>query len=186
MILTNECEDAIKSLTDNLYHCRLVSAYQDKLVDSKYAVSKFDYADYITTFGQPSFPSFVQMLLARRKKLCSEVEEGRCLLDRHWRSFISQCGFCDINYTVIAKSESFTEDLKFIGKLANVDFKNIGRLDILIQIFLINTLTVGSHHSSGGSTKELAKKYFSELSLGTVKKLYVYLCPQLYYDYSLQ
>ena len=165
------------------------------MVDSNYKVSQFDYADYITTFGGPSFPSFVQMLLARRKKLCSKVTEGHCLLDRHWRTFIAQCGFCDINYTVIAKSESFTEDLKFIEKLANVDFKNIGGLyrDILIKIFLINILTVGSHHSSGGSTKELAKKYFSELSLGTVKKLYeVYkvdfemfgYSPQLYYDYA--
>ena len=127
--------------------------------------------------------------------MCSEVEEGHCLLDRHWRSFISQCGFCDINYTVIAKSETFAEDLKFIGKLAHVDFQNIGWLDIFIRIFLINILTEGSHTSSGGSTKELAKKYFSELSLGTVKKLYEAYkvdfemfgySPQLYYDYSQQ
>ena len=60
--------------TDDVYHCRLVSAYQDKMVDSKYKVDQFDYADYITTFGQPSFPTFVQMLLARRKKLCWNVK----------------------------------------------------------------------------------------------------------------
>ena len=58
------------------------------------------------------------------------MKEGSCLLDRHWRTFISQCGYCDINYTVIAQSESFSRDLKFIGKLANVDFKNIGRLEV--------------------------------------------------------
>ena len=48
-----------------------------------------------------------------------------------------------------------------------------------------------THVSSGGSTKELAKKYFSQLSLDTVKKLYnIYqvdfkmfgYSPQLYYD----
>ena len=60
--------------TDDVYHCRLVSAYQDKMVDSKYKVDQFDYADYITTFGEPSFPTFVQMLLARRKKLCWNVK----------------------------------------------------------------------------------------------------------------
>ena len=50
-----------------------------------------------------------------------------------------------------------------------------------------------THKSSGGSTKDLTKKYFSELSLDTVKKLYnVYkvdfemfgYSPQLYYDYA--
>ena len=50
-----------------------------------------------------------------------------------------------------------------------------------------------THVSSGGSTKELARKYFSQLSLDTVKKLYnIYkvdfemfgYSPQLYYDYA--
>ena len=68
---------------------RLVSAYQDKLVDSKYKPDNFDYAEYITeTFGQLSFSTFVQMLLAKKKKLCLK-KKGRCLLDRHWRSDFS-------------------------------------------------------------------------------------------------
>ena len=58
-----------------------------------------------------------------------------------------------------------------------------------VLIFLFSA----THVSSGGSTKELAKKYFSQLSLSTVKKLYnVYkvdfemfgYSPQLYYQYA--
>ena len=49
--------------------------------------------------------------------------------------------------------------------------------------------------SSGGSTKDLARKYFSELDLATVKKLYkVYkvdfemfgYTPDIYYDLAQQ
>ena len=77
------------------------------------------------------------MLLARVRKLCSKGKEGRCVLDQHWRSFLARCGYCDINYTVIAKSESFTEDRKLIGKLANVEFQNIGRLQTFVRVKLI-------------------------------------------------
>ena len=50
-----------------------------------------------------------------------------------------------------------------------------------------------THKSSGGDTKTLAKKYFSDLDLGTVKDLYeIYkvdfemfgYSPQMYYDYA--
>ena len=60
---------------------------------------------------------------------------------------------------------------------------------------LITNLQSETHKSSGGSTRELAMKYFSELSLETVEKLYeVYkvdfemfgYSPQLYYEYSHQ
>jgi len=58
-------------------------------------------------------------------------------------------------YKVIAKAENFADDQKFIGRLANVTFQKIE-----------------SHKSSGGDTKSLAKKYFSDLDLDTVKDLY--------------
>ena len=65
---------------------------------------------------------------------------------------------------------------------------------IYLKIYnLLKTTFPATHVSSGGSTKELAKKYFSQLSLVTVKKLYsIYkvdfemfgYSPQLYYDYA--
>ena len=56
-----------------------------------------------------------------------------------------------------------------------------------------NWYPLATHVSSGGSSKELARKYFSQLSVNTVKKLYnIYkvdfemfgYSPQLYYDYA--
>jgi len=153
---------------------RLVSAFQDKLVDGSDKFYKRVVDHIINTFGEISFENFVYMILRNSKTRCRRLKG--CGLDKHWKPFISRCGYCDIPYKVIAKAENFAEDQKFIGKLANIDFKPLA-----------------THVSSGGSTKELAKKYFSQLSLDMVKKLYrIYkvdfemfgYSPQLYYDYA--
>ena len=54
-----------------IWSCRLVSAYQDKLVDHKYKRRNFDYADYITeNFGEVTFQTFVSMLLEKSRRVC--------------------------------------------------------------------------------------------------------------------
>ena len=53
------------------------------------------------------------------------------------------------------------EDQKYIGHMANVTFQNIGR-----------TESIQLNKSGGGSTNELARKYFSELDIDSTKKLY--------------
>ena len=105
-----------------ILNLRLVSAYQDKLIDQNYE----GYRDYITAnFGPVSFKTFVQMVIRRSKKRCQKI--SKCDLDRHWQPFISRCGYCNVNYKIISKSETFNEDRKFIGKLADVDFETLGR-----------------------------------------------------------
>ena len=78
-----------------------------------------------------------------------------CDLDIHWLPFISRCGYCDIPYLVIAKAESFQTDQKFIGLLAGIEFGD-----------------VQFNPSSGGSTKSLSRKYFSQLDKETIDELY--------------
>ena len=92
--------------------------------------------------------------------------------------FISRCAFCDVPYAVIAKTETFTEDQRFIGQLAGVQFENIQK-----------------HASGGGDTKELARRYFGLLSRRAGYLLYrLYqvdfqmfgYSPQLYLKYAKQ
>jgi len=153
---------------------RLVSAFQDKIVDNSDPFYERVVDHIINNYGEINFENFVHMIIKKSKTRCRRL--NKCGLDKHWKPFISRCGYCDIPYKVIAKAENFAQDQKFIGKLGNIDFK-----------------TVATHVSSGGSTKELAKKYFSQLSLDTVKKLFsIYkvdfemfgYSPQLYYDYA--
>ena len=175
-----------------------MSAFQDKVVDRNWIGGYIDHynglADHINnTYGEINFENFVDMVIKNSKRLCRRL--NKCGLDPHWKPFISsRCGYCDIPYKVIAKAENFAEDQKFIGKLANIDFKPLGR-----WIYFLNTFSVHNDSfavtnvSSGGRTKELARKYFSQLSLDKVKKLYdIYkvdfemfgYSPQLYYDYA--
>ena len=79
----------------------------------------------------------------------------RCHMDVHWQPYIARCAFCSINYTVVAKLETFQDDLMFIGRLAGVTFKEIV-----------------SHDSSGGRTEKLSKKYFGQMDRQTVWQLY--------------
>ena len=96
-----------------------MSAYQDKFVDKEYDLYKSKY--YVETFGERTFENFVKMVLKSHQENCQDL--NNCLVNVHWRTYISRCGFCNIPYKVISKAETFAEDLKFIGKLANFDFK---------------------------------------------------------------
>ena len=107
---------------------RLVSAYQDKLVDGSDKFYKRVIDHIINTYGEINFENFVHMVINNSKKRCRRL--NKCGLDKHWKPFISRCGYCDIPYKVIAKAENFAEDQKFIGKLANIDFKPVGRYNL--------------------------------------------------------
>jgi len=132
---------------------RLVSAFQDKMVDGT-DPSYFNIKNFIfDKYGEVTFPNFVRMILYKSKTKCRSM--NTCRLDKHWKPFISRCAFCDIPYRVIAKAETFQEDQQYIGQLAGVELDQ-----------------VETHHSSGGSTRDLARKYFEQLDTRTVDKLY--------------
>ena len=107
---------------NKIQNSRLVSAFQDKLVDHNH---KGLVDHIINTNGEMNFENFVEMVIKNSKRLCRSL--NKCGgLDTHWKPFISRCGYCDIPYKVIAKAENFAEDQKFIGKLANISFKTLG------------------------------------------------------------
>ena len=99
---------------------RIVSAYQDKIVDNK----KKHLKHLLGMFGGVSFVHFVKMILDKGAKYCQEMNQ--CLLNYHWRPFISRCGYCDVPYNIIVKTETLQEDQKYLGLLANVTFAKIG------------------------------------------------------------
>ena len=102
---------------NKIHNSRLVSAFQNKFVDQ-------NSGQIINTYGKLNFLTFVHMVIKTSKKNCRSL--NKCNLNVHWQPFISRCGYCDIPYKVIAKAENFAEDQKFIGKLANIDFKPFG------------------------------------------------------------
>ena len=89
---------------------------------------------------------------------CPRPGHGRCAVDKHWKPFVSRsgrglfvlfflkqqyckgslwqhvcrCAFCTTHYTVIAKAETFKEDLRLAGDTSNLGTKNL-------EIFILET-----------------------------------------------
>ena len=87
-------------------------------------------------------------------------------MDVHWRPYISRCNYCNVNYTVIAKFETFGEDLAHISSLAGVQFSS-------------------KHDHQGGDTGLLTTTLFSQLPRNLGEKLYiVYKKDFIMFDYD--
>merc|ERR1712107_725561 len=82
---------------------RLVSAFQDKMLDNH--------------------DNFYKSIIDQSEEICRTP--NRCRLDKHWKPFLSRCGYCDLEYQVIARMENFVQDQEMIGRLANVTFQKI-------------------------------------------------------------
>ena len=78
------------------------------------------------------------------------------MINNHWRPFIVNAKYCTIPYTVIGRLETMEQDLHYISKMAGLEFKK----------------GVRRQSSSGGSTTELARKYFMKLDSNVVRQLY--------------
>ena len=105
---------------------RIVSAYQDKIVDGT-STPKGKYTKSLKKeYGGVSFVDFTTMILDDSEKKCQKL--NNCHMNGHWKPFISRCWYCDIPYTIIVKAETLAEDQKYLGLMANVEFMKIGEL----------------------------------------------------------
>ena len=95
---------------------------------------------------------------------------GHAIDDTHLHAFWSSCNYCHLNYEVIGKMETFTNDSNYI-------MAKTGMRPSIEQ----------AHISSGGSTSDLAKDYFANVPNQLIEKL-----QQLYkidfemFDYDIQ
>jgi len=177
---------------------RIVSAYKDKIENWDRTESVWKHVRTIceTQFGDTSFNSFVKMLTATNKQVlqklifqslrqeldqsfCPTLLEGKpCCLNPHWAPLVERCLYCSTPYTVIAKFETFEDDLWYISHLANVS------LDSHLRENPTKTHRKDSISSS-------AVTYFQKLSVADVEALFMIYkkdfqmfgySPQLYKD----
>ena len=92
------------------------------------------------------FRNFVAMILDDRES-CKKFKK-KCQIDAHWKPFSLKCSFCEINYRIIGKIESFERDRKFIGRFIGVDFENLmdsGKL-LVCYIHIVDFMVYRQSH----------------------------------------
>lgn len=112
---------------------------------------------------EPTFREFIQYLLD------TDVEE----YDEHWKPIFLLCTPCHIRYDIIAKLETLARDADFI----------------LYHRGLSDTIHMEWSHKTDQiqRTSDVAKTYFSQLTLSEVKQLYYkYITDFLMFEYELE
>jgi len=126
---------------------RLASAYQDKFLHGNDAeqVRKGKPVYRALLKHNISFPAFAQLVLSTAAQNCANLTN--CTIDEHWRPYISQCGYCDVDYSVVGRLERIA-GLQLGGR------------------------TGQQNPGMGSRAANLTSQYFSQLDKVTVDMLY--------------
>ena len=83
---------------------RLVSAYEDKFRHHENPYYVEIGRNIQKKYGDLNFKTFVQMILDEPG--CRLEDIGYC--DNHWKTYLSKCGYCDLQYQYYVRSELAT------------------------------------------------------------------------------
>ena len=123
---------------------RVLSAFIDKIVDNKKHGNWRKLVNYSEKDRIKAFERFVTLLV-----------ENKLGNDAHIQPFWNYGKYCYLDYEVIGKMETFTNDSNYIMSKTGM-----------------KTSIEQDHISSGGSTSDLAKVYFAELPNTLIEKLH--------------
>ena len=160
---------------------RLVSAYNDKIDQHEKKtnfkmISSAKKALYEKLLNNDySFSSFVNLVLYEYRTSCfpgktqtsyklpTNYHNKNCenKVNAHWRPFVFECSYCDINYDLIGRMETWNEDFNYIIRKAG--------LEKLLPLQQDDSL---HYHSSKQNTEKMTKAYFSKLSKKQKEDLY--------------
>ncbi len=139
---------------------RLVSGFEDKLVYNRPA----GYYKKLSDKLNANFTLFVDYLLEKMDKvtrLGCNMGKGMCMTDEHFSPYYSWCGYCDVDYDAIGKTETFSEDLRYIAIKAGLEG-------------VVESKNFGLKEHSVKHKANRAKQYFAQLTEEKRQKLYEY------------
>ena len=88
--------------------------------------------------------------------------ESKCefKINEHWMPYASRCSFCDVDYDLIGRMETWSKDLNYIIRKKGLE--NVLALDNANETL----------HSTTGNTQKMTKSYFSQLTKKQGEDLY--------------
>ena len=163
--------DALKVTFVRHPFVRLVSTYQDKLIEQNFLnwrqlCLKFPSSQQILENSTiPNFDQFVSFVLSMH-----DEPQLNPHLEFYWR----KCDMCNIHFDVIGKVETVHQDMQYIFSKVHDNNFPIMYLSVIVIIFrqISLGLDLHMHQSHAGSSESLALQYFAKLNETRVKKLY--------------
>ena len=133
---------------------RLVSSYKDKVLGKDGDFFRKTYPIVYKSWykNNHSFPSFVDLILNKYKSIK--------ISNIHWNPISDACKYCDIEYDVIGRMETFSDDVRYIIK------KNHLEKD------LPSSMAAVSENAAKLKTSKVTAEYFSQLSNDQIKDLH--------------
>ena len=145
---------------------RLVSAYNDKFggnhIKGLFTGIKF-YQKWFE--NDKSFSRFVNLVLYEYRRSCypdntiasrihirfNDACEDK--INEHWRPYLSKCSYCDVNYDLIGRMETWNDDLNYIIQKRGLE-----------KVLPFQKLKISHDHPTKQNTSKMTKQYFSKLS----------------------
>ena len=56
------------------------------------------------------FESFIKYVIME----CNKFRSNQKRMNTHWRPYYNKCGYCDVDYDVIGRAETFIDDTRYI------------------------------------------------------------------------
>ena len=147
---------------------RLVSAYNDKIRERW--IKKKGYQKWFE--NDTSFSSFVSLVLHQHQTSCnpskpqitsSKSSNNNCesKINLHWRPFVIRCSYCDINYDMIGRMETWNDDFNYIIRKRKLE-----------KYFPVQKTDNLQYHATKQNTTQVTKDLFSKLSKKQKEDLY--------------
>ena len=91
---------------------RLVSAYIDKVLDTKNTFYRHVSQTLLQNYGAITFENFLRFVLKSMENCNSQTTKCLNVIDVHWQPYYQRCEFCDMKYDYIGRLETFNQDVK--------------------------------------------------------------------------
>ncbi|XP_076057362.1 carbohydrate sulfotransferase 11-like [Oratosquilla oratoria] len=112
-------ESYTKLITVRDPFARIVSAYKDKIGSriAKRVIRKMKNALHLKRDPfekEVPFEMFVEFIVRMTSAENDVREKTKHFTNVHWRPYYANCGVCDIDYAIIAKTESVYDDMRYV------------------------------------------------------------------------
>ena len=110
-------------------------------------------------YGNYQFETFLDFIITKHKNL-------------HWKKFYLRCSYCDLQYSVIGRAETYSEDTKYILLKANLT----SNIPLEMAAFHKHADFANKDkelaHEVNGEPEERTLEYFKKINQTVIQTLY--------------